>query len=185
MNRLADTKAGNGAKARGRKQATNAQTEERRKAARTDDRERERAIRLAGITNESSREKSYGLKTDKPDDSRADAEGKSGTNGQRNGTREAERKTENKKERQDRATKRGRNRSGQEDGHGGFRSGRVGRSPPKTKSLHSDGGKGKRLGRGTDKNDETERTETEREQDGQQGRVWRPQRERESGNFPR
>ena len=107
MNRLADTTAGNGAKARGRRQAINAQTEERRKAARTDDRERERAIRLAGVTNESSREKSYGLKTDKPGDSRVDAEGKSRTSGQRNGTREAERKTENKKERQNRTTKRG------------------------------------------------------------------------------
>ena len=94
MNRLAYTTAGNGAKARGRRQATNAQTEERRKAARTDDRERERAIRLAGVTNESSREKSYGLKTDKPGDNGVDAEGKSRTSGQRNGTRKAERRTE-------------------------------------------------------------------------------------------
>lgn len=175
MNRLADTTAGNGAKARGRRQAINAQTEERRKAARTDDRERKRAIRLTGITNESSREKSYGLKTDKPGDSRVDAEGKSRTSGQRNAggrTKDGEQKGTAEPNNQ-----MGRNRSGQEDGHGGFRSGRVGRSPPKTKSSHSDGGKGKRLGRGTDKNGETERTETEREQDGQQGRVWRPQRE--------
>ena len=45
------------------------------------------------------------------------------------------------------------------------------------KNQCTDNGEGKWFGRETDKNDETERTETEREQDGQQGRVWRQQRE--------